>query len=860
MKISIALLRLGAAVITTSGCLVPAAALGQAQGSYRLDIPAQGLESALKAAAGATHEQIVFRSADLLGKRSNALHGTFTPEAAIAALIRGSGLTVSRSPRGVFIVTSAVAAAPAVAADPESRAPLEPEIVVTGTHISGASVASPVVRITQRQMREGGQRDLGEVIRSIPSNYSGGQNPGSRFQTGDVANNNLTGSSALNLRGLGPDATLTLLNGRRLAYDADSQAVDISVIPLDAVASIDVMADGASAIYGSDAVAGVANVVLKPDYQGVTTAITLGGATRGGGFQQAYEGVTGGRWGSGGMLIALQDERQNAVRSNQRDYTRYVIEPDTLLDAERHYSGLITAHQQLGVALTFSLDALYSHRYSNGAEFSDLDYAAPTRFTSENYAISPSLKLRLARTWSATLSGFTGADNTHRFDDYIEKATGENEGVESFYKNRARGAELDVEGKLLRLPGGDVRLAMGAGYRHNRFDSLVIGSTANTFVGARSNYFGFGEVSVPLVSAQNATTLLREVTLSGALRHEEYDRFGGVTTPKLGLVYAPIDGVRFKLSWGRSFKAPTLYQQFSSFNVSLVRASLRGGIGYPDSATVLVTMGGNPNLKPERARTMSATLELDPSVLAGLHLSATWFDVDYRDRVVQPLIPPFAALSNPALAEFIQYNPTPAEQAAVIARDLNGISRGGNPYIPANVVAIANGALINAARQRLRGVDLTASYNFAVGSGDVSVTGFGSWLTSNQKNSAAAPMMQQAGTNFFPPRFRARGSVTGHFGALTAAGFVNYIGHLLDTNATPARRGDDMTTLDLTLIWQLPAAGGPLKGLELTLAVQNLADARPPYLAPLVDSMVNYDSTNYSPLGRFIRAGLRKTW
>ncbi|MBO0123992.1 TonB-dependent receptor plug domain-containing protein, partial [Streptococcus pneumoniae] len=92
---------------------------------------------------------------------------------------------------------------------------------------------------------------------NIPSNYNGGQNPGARFQAGTAANTNASGSSALNLRGLGPDATLTLLNGRRLPYDGTAQAVDVSAIPLDAVAELQVMPDGASALYGSDAVGGV---------------------------------------------------------------------------------------------------------------------------------------------------------------------------------------------------------------------------------------------------------------------------------------------------------------------------------------------------------------------------------------------------------------------------------------------------------------------------------------------------------------------------------------------------------------------------------------------------------------------------
>src|SRR3546814_14811571 len=95
-------------------------------------------------------------------------------------------------------------------------------------------------------------------------------------------------SSGLTLRGLGPDATLTLINGHRVAYDGAIQGVDISAIPLAALDRIEIVADGSSALYGSDAVAGVANVLLRKDYQGLWTSARIAGTTDGGDFQQEY--------------------------------------------------------------------------------------------------------------------------------------------------------------------------------------------------------------------------------------------------------------------------------------------------------------------------------------------------------------------------------------------------------------------------------------------------------------------------------------------------------------------------------------------------------------------------------------------
>ncbi|MFT3790865.1 MAG: TonB-dependent receptor [Rudaea sp.] len=108
------------------------------------------------------------------------------------------------------------------------------DVVVTGTHIRGVQPSSPVLMISQDDMRLAGDNNLGDVIRSLPQNFNGGQNPGVMIgaSVGGIANQNITGASSLNLRGLGPDATLTLLNGVRLPYDAFSQATDVAVIPV----------------------------------------------------------------------------------------------------------------------------------------------------------------------------------------------------------------------------------------------------------------------------------------------------------------------------------------------------------------------------------------------------------------------------------------------------------------------------------------------------------------------------------------------------------------------------------------------------------------------------------------------------
>src|SRR5690348_14607978 len=184
-----------------------------------------------------------------------------------------------------------------------------PAVTVTGTRIRGGDTPSPVITIGSEQIQQEGFTDLGELIRSVPQNFSGGQNPGVTVGAiqGDPSNQNVTGGSGLNLRGLGPDATLTLLNGRRLSYGGFSQAVDISAIPVEAVERVEIVPDGASAIYGSDAVGGVANVILKRDFDGVTVGARYGGATDGGLITHEYNATAGTAWASGGLIATFKD-------------------------------------------------------------------------------------------------------------------------------------------------------------------------------------------------------------------------------------------------------------------------------------------------------------------------------------------------------------------------------------------------------------------------------------------------------------------------------------------------------------------------------------------------------------------------
>jgi iron complex outermembrane receptor protein len=147
-------------------------------------------------------------------------------------------------------------------------------IEVTGTNIKrvDSETPSPVVTITREQIQRSGQRDIAELLRNIPAVSAGSQ-------LDNAANSFSSGAQTVSLRGLGSAGTLVLVNGRRMTPSAyadpntgNSVVYNLNSVPVDAIERIEVLKDGASAIYGSDAMAGVVNIILRKDYTGIEVA------------------------------------------------------------------------------------------------------------------------------------------------------------------------------------------------------------------------------------------------------------------------------------------------------------------------------------------------------------------------------------------------------------------------------------------------------------------------------------------------------------------------------------------------------------------------------------------------------------
>ena len=842
---------------TTSFVPVASAIAAESAITASYDLPAQDLSSALNTVRRISGTNIVFDNEDVRQRKAPRLAGNFTPEEAVRRLLEGSGLVV-RNTKSAIIIGRA-----GTPRSPDQVETAEQEITVTGSRIKGARLASPEIRIDRGDIQRAGFGDLGEAVRSIPQNFGGGQNPGvgKGARSGANTNDNVTGGSAVNLRGLGADATLTLLNGHRLSFGGSAQGIDISGIPTEAIERVEIIPDGSSALYGSDAVAGVVNVILRRSFDGVTANARVGTATDGGGTSQLYQIVAGKQWRSGNLLVAYGFRRNEEVDAEDRDYTNYLPEPYPLIKGQRVHSALVSGSQSLFDDVRFSLDATFVDRAMDGS-YNTNNILSVSHTTDRSLSISPSLTIPVDDNWSLSVASTYARSRNRR-----QTASSSNGTIflrEDFcYCHSLHAVEAYLEGSALSLPAGDVRAVLGAGYRKNRYRvhgrSSANGDQFVTTGGDQSDTYAFGEIQIPVISGLNETAFAKALTISVAGRYDRYNYSGSVTTPKIGLIYSPNNAVDLKFSWGRSFKAPTLASIYQTQYAYLLPLTYFGRSDAAPDESVLYLDGGSTSLRPERATTWTATVAFHPQSLPGLNADLSYFRVKYIDRVRTPIGFYPEALS-PNYANYVTLNPSEeALQAAINGASGGFLNYTAGAYDPASVLYLIDNRNMNVAAQKIEGVDVNLSYRLDLHDGALVTALNGSWLRSRQKNGSAFPYFDLAGTIWNPPHFRSRASVGWEGNSAEAFVYFNYIGGVEDRRAALPIGGRSMFTVDLSLSYRTPTSGGFPNGFRIGLSVENLFDKRPPYLAP-APFTEPYDSTNYSPMGRFVALSLSQSF
>ncbi len=284
-----------AALVGAAGQAVAQVASRQAATAVRIDIARGDLAKSLTQLGRQAGVQIAFLPDRVRGRKAVALHGTFAVEIALERLLNGTGLGYQRSPGGSYIISGLSAETmekirdkiedinAASGRDANGKADV-PEILVIGQRDWSlnldiprtANDAQPYVVFSHEQIARSGSTSLDDFFRD----FLGANNAGATSTQLGTSKS----QSAVNLRGLGLASTLILVDGRRYAQantgDGAFTQTSINGIPLDAIERIEVLASSASGIYGSNAVGGVINIIMRRDYHGIEATAYYGNTSR----------------------------------------------------------------------------------------------------------------------------------------------------------------------------------------------------------------------------------------------------------------------------------------------------------------------------------------------------------------------------------------------------------------------------------------------------------------------------------------------------------------------------------------------------------------------------------------------------
>ncbi|MET0264320.1 MAG: TonB-dependent receptor, partial [Duganella sp.] len=535
-------------------------------------------------------------------------------------------------------------------------------------------------------------------------------------QAGDAAN--LT--SALTLRGLSPNHVLLLVNGKRRHTTANISAdpgaqqgatpVDIDLIPVSAVDHIEVLRDGAAAQYGSDAIAGVINVILKSSSSGGSLSATSGEYYKHDGFTLGASADIGLPLGEDGFvhLSAEYRRHEHSVRSGPDERTggydnRTLGDPKIRRESFSANAGLAlgkdaelyafatAAHRAGATVQNFRLASRLPQVHPNG--FSPVETSNET-----DVSLTAGAKGTDLAGWRWDLSASYGSDNvkigmTDSANTDLYAATGAT--PTTFHLSKFRNIQQSVNGDIARsfdtglLPAA-LSVALGTEYRR---ESYEIGA------GDPASYFGSGAQALPGLSPVSAGKHARHVSAAYvdlstkltpqweaelAARYERYSDAGSARNAKLSTRYAFDPRFAVRATGSTGFRAPSLAQ---SYYTSLAVSPTTAGGQLAVNSDAARTLGAAP-LKPEKSRSFNFGIVAEP--IDKLNLTLDAYHIDIRDRIVQ--------------------GGTYSGAVAIDALRTAGIA------LPSGLSSVSAYYYANGVETRTRGLDLVAGYPTDFGS------------------------------------------------------------------------------------------------------------------------------------------------
>lgn len=888
------------------------------------------------------------------------------------------------------------------------------EIVVTGTLLRGVAPAGTnVVSVTQQAVQSSGATTTAQLLQTIPQ--LGSFNDLQR----QLGGNNFVTTNRPNLRDLpafttkANSSTLMLVDGHRVVgMGVSVTSPDVDIVPPGIIERVEVVPDGGSAIYGSDAVAGVINFITRKDINGVMADARYGFGEKN--YWTFDANLTAGHsWDGGNILISYNYAKNSTFLGRDRDYVRIfpvnvagIAVPYTQIECpqanvfnrlngriyalpyppgagvanttnqcdlsdyasvypenERHsvFAGLT---QQLTDNLKFDLRGFYTHKRtyqslgiyhtnvnigsvspqltpfpqqstyftSPGSSFEvhqvsfgwGPDNAQNQRIALDTWGLTPSVTLDIGGNWQLRALASYGQSETEQHSSGISPVALANAiraglvnpynislsnpaalaavtNFESFGNNRQEqfNARVILDGDLIKLPGGAVKVAVGAEYLYENvkarrgnaipgfettgFSGLsvsgttIIPVTAGLRLGVASRDVKslFGELVVPIFGGDNRTTGLEELSVSASGRYDKYSDFGDTFNPKVGLTWRPVEILKLRASWGKSFAAPSLMDRPETDPVALTWAS--GGTfsflvpaavltanGYPAptgaNSNAIVLLGSRPGIQPEKATTLSLGADLDP--LPGLRISGTYWRIKQKNVIAQaPFtdIPQYFSAFG-GVSFFV--NPTQAQIDAAIASAAT-VGTGACAPQPSCVYIIEDNRKANLGRFETSGIDFAANYRTDTDFGAVDLAVTGSYLlTRKQSATATSPLIDFLSANY--SRLRVRSTLGVDIGNFRAQATWSHLRGYKLNPVVPAAAGfpiqdhvGSFNLVDLFFKYDVPG-DGMLKDLSFTLTVNNVFSQDPPVYRAQQITLATNGFRNGNTVGRLIQVGASK--
>lgn len=748
------------------------------------------------------------------------------------------------------------------------------EVLVTGSHIRGAtSLSSPVITFDRQDIEAGGFTTTQQLVQKLPQNLNSVSDTTQANLNGGVGYAANPNGAAVNLRGLGGDATLVLLNGRRLAAAGNGTHVDISLVPLSAIERVEVLTDGASAIYGADAVGGVVNLVLRDDFEGFETRVRYGSVSSGDHNEWQAAQTVGHSWGSGHAFVSYDYLRRTPLASaDRRHLFSSTNMPSTdLVPGQKRHGAIAVFDQALSDRVELSGNVFYAQRSSPISYTYNFGMELPQEqeFDVEQLGGALGLKVDIGSDWQARVSGVIDRTNSRNqlFNGLTRQRTFS---IENDF--RVWSVDVAADGPVMRAPGGDVRLAIGSHARNEDFrqDS---GPDYQAQLD-RDNKAVYAEVLVPWITASNRRAGIEHLELTLAGRYEDYSDFGNTFNPKIGMAWSPVRGLNVRGTWGTSFKAPLLNQMTHGDLLYLMDGMFRDEVGL---TTALQVTGNGVNLGPEESRNWTAGFDFTPQYLPQLSISATYFNIDYEDRINQPLPAEYdlpGILLDPNFASIVTRNPALAEVEQLIA---GAISTTCYSYITSDycnsadeagrVAAIVDTRLRNLSSVKMDGIDFTVGYRLSTKAGEWGISIAGSKLLSNRSQLiAGVPPISELNNVWVPVDLRLRNTLSYSREPLSIVAAINYTDGYSDSRPQYIGSSEwrenvsSWTTVDFTVRYDLSSLWRGVRSAKptLTLNALNLFDRDPPYVANF--DGFRYDGVNANALGRFVSAQIDLRW